>query len=138
MKYSKQRYTFFWLSIVAYFAPYIAATASLLPFMAESAGMKCGIGLGVVFLNALPFIGGILRHLFSHVPFINLLALFFVALAGFFLLDVFREYVYTFLTIETCALGGSVLACIFWGLHTKYKRQAQTVKTVIKSGVLND
>ena len=65
-----------------------------------------------------------------------LLALVFMLLAGFFLLDVFRDYVYTFMSIEAAALGGSVLACVFWGLHKKYKRQNQTIKTVVKSGVL--
>ena len=134
--YTHQRYAFFWAAIIAYFAPYIAATAALLPFMVESAGMKWGIGLAVVVINALPFVGGVLRHLFAHVPFINMLALVFMLLAGFFLLDVFREYVYTFMTIEGCALGGSCLACVFWGLHKKYKRQSQTVKTVLKSGIL--
>ena len=134
--YTTQRYIFFWLSVVLYFVPYIVATASLLPFMTESTGVKFGIGIAVVFVNALPFIGGFLRHLFAHVPFINILALVFMLLAGFFLLDVFREYVYTFMTIEACALAGSVFACISWALHKKYRRQSQTVKTVLKSGIL--
>lgn len=134
--YKKQRYIYFWLSLISYFVPYVAVTAALLPMMVESVGMKWGIGLAVVALNALPFIGGVLRHIFAHVPFINMLALVFMLLAGFFLLDVFREYVYTFMSIEAAALGGSLLACVFWGLHKKYKRQNQTIKTVVKSGVL--
>ena len=134
--YKKQRYIFFWASIVCYFVPYIAATAALLPFMTESTGMKWGIGLAVVLINSLPFLGGVLRNIFSHVPFINMISIVFLLLAGFFLMEVFRDYVYTFMTIEACAFGGSVAACVFWGLHQKYKRQAQTVSTVLKSGVL--
>lgn len=134
--YKKQRYIYFWLSLVSYFVPYIVATSCLLPFMAESVGAKWGIGLAIVFVNALPFIGGVLRSLFAHFPFINMLSLVFMLLSGFFLLDVFHDYVSTFMTIEACALGGSFLACVFWGLHMKYKRQNQTVKTVLKSGVL--
>lgn len=70
-QFKKRRYAYFWISLACYFVPYVAATACLLPFMVESAGLKWGIGLAVVFVNALPFVGGVLRHLFSHVPFIN-------------------------------------------------------------------
>lgn len=131
-----RRYAYFWCAVAAYFVPYIAATAALLPFMVESTGMKWSIGLAVVLLNALPFVGGVLRHLFSHVPFINMLAFVFMLLAGFFLLDVFREYVYTFMTIEACALGGSFFACVFWGLHRKYKTKDGQAKTMRQLGVL--
>ena len=134
--YKKQRYLFFWLTLIVYFVPYIVATACLLPFMKAAEGTKWAIGMTVVFLNALPFVVGILRKIFAHVPFINGLAIVFVALAMCFTLDIFHSYVYTFMTIESVALAGSLLACVFWHFHRKYKRQAQTVKTVIKSGLL--
>ena len=134
--YSKQRYIFFWLSVIVYFVPYIVATAFLIPPMSAARSMKWSIGLSVVLLNTLPFIGGMFRRILSHFPFVNLPAILFVLLAGFFLLDIFRSYVYTFLTIEATAAAGSVAACFMWHLHRKYKRQARTVKTVIKSGVL--
>ncbi len=134
--YKKQRYLFFWLAGAAYFLPYIIATACLLPFMETPTGMKWSIGLVVALVNALPFIGGVFRVLFAHTPFINLPALLFVALAGFFMLPLFRDFVYTFLVIESCAAGGGILATVFWALHTKYKTKAETVKTVLKSGVL--
>lgn len=135
-QYKHRRLLYFWLSLVCYFVPYIVATSCLLPFMVESTGLKWGIGLAVVFVNALPFVGGVLRHLFSHVPFINLLAIVFLFLAGFFLLDVFHDYVYTFMTIEGCAAGGSVLACVFWGLHRKYKSKDGQAKTMKELGVI--
>lgn len=134
--YKKLRLAYFWLAIIAYFVPYIAVTAALLPFMTESQGMKWGIGLAVVALNALPFLGGMLRSITAHFPFINFLALFFVILAGFFTLDVFQDYVHTFMTIEAVAAFGSFLACVFWGLHKKYKRKDTTMKDIRESGIL--
>ena len=135
-RYKWQRYLFFWLSIVAYFAPYVVATAALLPFMQTTPGMRVGIGLAIVALNALPFIGGLLRSLLSHVPFVNFLAFVFLFLAGFFTLELFGDYVSTFMVIEACAACGSVAACVLWRFHRRYKRQNQTVATVLKSGVL--
>ena len=135
-QYRRRRYAYFWTALACYFVPYIVATSCLLPFMVESAGLKWGIGLAVVFVNALPFIGGVLRGLFAHVPFINVLAIVFLFLAGFFMLDVFRDYVSTFMTIEACAAGGSVLACVFWGLHRKYKAKDGQAKTMKELGVI--
>ena len=134
--YKGQRYCFFWATLASYFMPYIAVTAALLPMMTESTGMKWGIGLAVVLLNALPFLRFAMRAFWVYFPFVNVTAVVFVALAGFFLLDVFKDYVYTFMTIELTAAAGSVFACVFWGLHQKYKRQNLTIKTVVKSGVL--
>ena len=67
---------------------------------------------------------------------VNLLAIVFLFLAGFFLLDVFHDYVYTFMTIEACAAGGSILACFFWGLHRKYKSKDGQAKTMKELGVI--
>lgn len=134
--YKAQRYLFFWLSAAFYFMPYIIATACLLPFMEESTGMKWSIGLVVALVNALPFIGGVFRVLFSHTPFINMYAIIFMFLAAFFTLPIFSIFVYTFLVIEGCAALGSIMATVFWFLHRKYKTKAETVHTVLKSGVL--
>lgn len=135
--YKKQRYCFFYLTIAAYFLPYIAVTAALLPFTPESQGVKWGAGVLIVLLNALPFAYGVFHRFLAKVPFINFLAVVFVALSGFFSLDFFADYVYTFAWIEAAAAVGSVAACTFWLLHLKYKRQAQTVETVKKSGLLD-
>lgn len=134
-RYRLLRYLFFWVSVIAYFVPYIAACSALLPFVVVRPAMKWGIGLAVAFINALPFVGGMLRKLLAHVPFINWLAICFLALAAFFTMEVFQSYVHTFLTIEAFAAAGSVLACLFWYFHKKYKRKAQTVKDVLKSGI---
>ncbi len=134
--YKKERYLFFWLSIAVYFVPYIIVTACLLPFVKTGGGMKWGMGLAVAALNALPFLGGILKGFRAHFPFINLLALAFVALAGFFTLELFQDYVTTFLWIELSAAVGSIAACVFWHFHRKYKRKSQTVGDIVKSGVL--
>ena len=136
--YKKQRYLFFWLSLVAYFVPYIVATACLLPFMKAAEGMKWGIGLAVAALNALPFLGGILKGFRAHFPFVNMIAFVFVLLAGFFTLEVFHNYVYTFLTIEAAAVAGSLAACVLWHFHRKYKRKAHTVGDVIASGLIKE
>ena len=134
--YKKQRYLFFWFSIAVYFLPYIITTACLLPFVETNVGSKAGIGLAVAALNALPFLAGIFKGFRAHFPFVNLLAFVFVLLAMFFLSDVFQNYVYTFLWIELAAVLGSIAACVLWHFHRKYKRKAQTVGDIAKSGIL--
>lgn len=134
--YKKQRYLFFWAALIVYFVPYISVTASLLPFMKVSEGARVGIGLAVAALNVLPFLSGIMKGFRAHFPFFNVTAFVFVFLASFFTLSIFSNYVYTFTTIELTAAIGSFLSCVFWGLHRKYKRKAQTVSTVVKSGLL--
>ena len=134
--YQWQRYLFFWLTIAAYFVPTIVATAVLLPFVKAQEGTKWGMGIAVVLLNAMPFIGGIFRKLLAHVPFVNWLAIVFLSLAAFFTLDLFRDYVATFCTIETISFAFSIAACVLWYFHGVYKRRSQTVSTVLKSGLL--
>ena len=136
--YKMKRYIFFWLTLIVYFVPYIVATACLLPFMKATEGTKWAIGLTVALLNALPFVMGIFRKIFAHVPFINVLAIVFVALAMFFTLETFHSYVYTFMTIESAALAGSVVSCVLWHFHMKYKRKAQTVSTMFNKRVVSD
>lgn len=135
--YKVQRYLFFWLAIAAYFVPYIAATAALLPFVKAESGVKWGIGLAVTALNALPLIGGIFRNLTAHIPFINVPAILFILLAGFFTLDIFRAYRFTFMTIEAAACAGGLAASVLWIFHRRYKAKAQVVRTVIKSGLIS-
>ena len=137
-KYKIYRYLFFWLSVVVYFVPYVVATAALLPFMTESSGMKWGIGLALVAINALPFLGGILRVFRAHFPFVNMLSFFFILLAGFFTLQVFSDYVYSFMTIEATALAGSIAACILWHFHRRYKQKSQTTSTMLNKDVLKE
>lgn len=134
--YKKQRYLFFWLAIAVCFVPYVVATSCLLPFMVTSDGQRVAIGLAVVFLNALPFVGGVLLNFRAHFPFFNLPALLFIVLAGFFLLDVFADYVSSFLVIETTAFVGGIAACVLWHFHRKYKRKSRTVSDVVKSGLV--
>ena len=135
-KYNWQRYLFFWATIAAYFVPYIAACASLLPFLVVRPAMKWGIGLAVALINALPFVGGLFHKLLAHIPFVNWLSIIFLSLAAFFTMQIFCDYVHTFLTIEAFAAAGSVLACLFWYFHKKYKRKAQTVRDVVQSGLV--
>jgi hypothetical protein len=134
--YRRQRYAFFWLSVLAYFVPYIVATCCLLPVMRTDTGLKWGVGLAVIAINALPFLGGIFRGVLAHFPFVNVLAIVFIMLAAFFTLDLFSNYVYTFLTIEGTAAAGSIAACWLWYYHMKYKRKSQTVSDIAKSGIL--
>lgn len=134
--YKKQRFLFFWLSIVVYFLPYVIVTACLLPFVKAGAGQRCGIGLAIVALNALPFLAGIFKGFRAHFPFVNLLSVVFVLLAAFFLSELFYNYVYTFLWIELAALLGSVAACVLWHFHRKYKRLNETYRANKKIGVI--
>lgn len=134
--YKKQRYLFFWAALLVYFVPYISVTAALLPFMKINEGARVGIGIVVVAINVMPFVGGIMKGFRAHFPFFNTTAFLFVMLSSFFTLDAFSNYVYTFTTIECTAFIGCILSCLFWGLYLKYKRKAQTVSTVIKSGIL--
>lgn len=134
--YQWQRYLFFWLTIGAYFIPTIIATAALLPFVEAEEGTKWGMGIAVVLLNALPFIGGMFRKLLSHVLFVNWLSIVFLVLAAFFTMDLFSDYVATFCTIETVSFVFSIVACVLWYIHGVYRHRAVTVATVVKSGVL--
>ena len=136
--YQRQRYLYFWLAIIVYFVPYLIATACLLPVMKTSEGKKWAIGIVVMALNAIPFLTGIFKGFRSKFPFVNIISFVFVSLAGFFTLDLFSDYVYSFLTIEAVALAGSIAACVLWYFHNKYKRKAQTVSDVIKSGILDE
>ena len=135
--YRLKRYLFFWLAIIVYFLPYLIATACFLPVMKAPHGTKWAIGLAVMGINAIPFIAGIFKGFRAHFPFVNMSAFVFVLLAGFFTLELFSDYVYTFLTIEAIALAGSIAACVLWHFHRKYKRKAQTVSDVLKSGLLD-
>lgn len=134
----KHRYAFFWASILAFFIPYIVATSCLLPLVKVATGTKVGIGLAVILINALPFLGGIFHGVRAHFPFINVFAFLFVALGGFFCLDVFQYYVYTFVTIEAVALAGSIAACILWHYYRKYSKMNDTYKANKKIGVLTE
>lgn len=134
--YRKQRYLFFWLSIVVYFLPYIIVTASLLPFVKTDEGVKWGIGLAVCALNAVPFVSGVFKGFRAHFPFVNLMAIIFLFLAAFFLSEVFQNYVYTFLWIELAAVIGSGAACVLWHYHRKYKGINETYRANKKIGMI--
>lgn len=136
--YKTQRYLFFWLAIATYFIPVVVTTACLLPFMAQAKGMKWGIGIAVVALHSLGFVGGIFRGLRAHFPFINTTSFLFLVCALFFTADVFHDYVYSFMTIALVSFVSGIAACILWMMHEKYKRQSQTIATVLKSGLLKE
>lgn len=135
--YKKERYLFFWLSILAYFVPYVVVTACLLPMMKTATGMKWGIGMGVVFLNALPFVFGIFRKFRNGFPFFSFVPFLYLGLNGFFAMQVFQRYRAIFNWIELAFAVGLLVSCVFWYLHRKYKRKAQTVHDVLKSGLLD-
>lgn len=137
MKYKtffKQKWICFALSIVSYFLPFIVVTAYFLPLTEAAVGVKWGIGLGVVVINAIPFLMGIFRAFFAHFPMLNVLAFVFLALAAFFMLEFFRYYAEIFLWIEFAAALGSIASCIFWALSRKYSHWRESVKANIKSG----
>lgn len=132
--YKKEKWLYFALSIVAYFAPFVAVTAGLLPMLKAATGFKIAIGFGVAVINAIPFLIGVFKSLFAHFPMFNLLAVAFLALAAFFRMEVFERYTEIFLWIELAAALGSVISCILWGLYLKYADYNRTMKATVKSG----
>lgn len=132
--FKKQRFTYFWLAIAVYFLPFIIVTACLLPIVKMSGGMKIAVGLGIVLVNAIPFLMGVFRAFFAHFPMFNVLAIVFLCLAAFFSLDLFHGCVEKLLWIESAAALGSIFSCIFWGKHLKYKKWNESVKATVGSG----
>ena len=134
--YKKERYIFFWMTIIVYFVPVIAVTASLLPMVVASQGTKWGVGCTVMLLYSLVFVRGFLYKLLVHFPFFNGWAAAGILISSFFTLDFLSKYRFTFMWIMGTMFVSGFAACVLWIFHNKYKRAAQTVKTVVKSGVL--
>ncbi len=132
--YKKEAVLCFIFSVTAYFLPFIIVTCCLLPMVKATDGFKAAIGLGVVFINAIPFLMGIFRAFFAHFPMFNVLAVVFLMLAAFFMLDTFRTYAEIFLWIEFAAATGSIASCILWGRYKRYAESYRTVKANVKSG----
>lgn len=135
--FKKEKLLYFVLSVAAYFLPFIITTACLLPIVKAAQGFKIAAGLGIVIVNAIPFLMGIFRSFFAHFPMFNLLAVTFLMLGGFFMLDVFRSCAETLLWIELAAALGSIASCVFWALHRKYARFAESVKATVASGAFS-
>ena len=114
--YRKEKWLFFFLSIAAYFVPFIVVTSVFFPMMDVAKGYKVAIGLAVVAINTVPFLMGVFRSFFAHFPLFNMLSIVFLILAAFFTMDVFRYYVEIFLWIRK-----------FGGWH-------ESIKANVKSG----
>lgn len=132
--YKKEKYLYFWLAIAAYFVPFIVVTSVFLPMVEAASGFKVALGLEIVIINTIPFLMGFFKSFFAHFPMVNILALAFLALAAFFTLDVFKNYVEIFLWIETAAAVGSVISCILWWQYRKYKGYNASMKATLNSG----
>ncbi len=132
--YRKEKILYFIFSIVAYFLPFIIVTACLLPVFKAATGVKVAIGLGVLVINAIPFLMGVFKAFFAHFPMVNNLAIVFLALAAFFMMDVFNACAEKLLWIELAAALGSVVSCILWGQYKKYSAYSKSVKANVKSG----
>ena len=130
----KEKWLYFALSLAIYFVPFIVTTACLLPLVKAATGFKFAIGLAVVFINAIPFLTGVFKAFFAHFPMLNMIAIIYLFIAGFFALDVFMKSRETFLWIELAAAQGSVISCILWGQYLKYKDYNKTMKATVKSG----
>lgn len=130
----KEKWLFFLFSIIAYFLPFVVVTACLFPMLKAAKGLKIAMGLGIVFINAIPFLMGVFKAFFAHFPFLNVLAIVFLFLAVFFTADTFKSSVDKLLWIEGSAAVGSIASCILWGFHLKYKRWCESIKANVKSG----
>lgn len=133
--FKKEKWLFFALSIVVYFVPFIIVTACEFPLMRKAdTGYKVALGILIVAINALPFLMGIFKSFFAHFPMLNIFAIGFCILGALFTFNIFAEYIDKFLWIEFAAAVGSVAACVFWGLHRKYARYAESIKANVLSG----
>lgn len=137
--YKTERYLYFWLAVAAYFLPYIVVAACLMPLMTKAeAGYRVAVGFALVLVNALPFIMGMFKNIFTHYPMLYGLAfslgICFIGL--FFSFNIFAEYADKFLWIEFAVACGAALSCVFWALHRKYVAAARSVKAIVKSGLI--
>lgn len=132
--FTKEKWLYFLFSILAYFLPFIIVSACLLPMVQVAKGFKVAMGLGIVFINAIPFLMGVFRAFFAHFPMVNILALAFLFLATFFALDVFKSCVDKLLWIESAAAIGSIVSCVLWSKYRKYSKWHESVKATVRSG----
>ncbi|MDE7330121.1 MAG: hypothetical protein K2N30_03355 [Clostridia bacterium] len=133
--FKKEKWIFFALSIIVYFVPFVIVTACVFPLMRKAdTGYRVALGILIVIINALPFLMGIFKSFFAHFPMLNIFAIGFCILGALFTFNIFAEYIDKFLWIECAAALGSVAACVFWGLHRKYARYAESIKANVLSG----
>lgn len=135
--YLKEKWLYFALSIVSYFLPFIIVTACFLPIVKAASGVKWALGLGIIVVNAIPFLTGVSRAVLAHFPMLNIMAIVFIFTAGFFTLDVFIKSREIFCWIELAAAIGSVLSCLFWAKYLKYSGYNKTMKATLKSGAFS-
>ena len=57
--FTKEKWLYFAFSIITYFLPFIIVSACLLPIVKEATGLKIAMGLGIMLINAIPFLMGI-------------------------------------------------------------------------------
>lgn len=135
--YKKERNIYFALGLAACFLPFIIVTACLFPLMREvEEGTKIAVGMGIIFVNAIPFLAGLLKSFFLHHPMLNMavFAAVFLAFGMFFTSKMFTDYVDTFMWIELTVFVGAVAGDFFWAKYRKYKRYAISMEATIKSG----
>lgn len=132
--FKKEKWLYFAFSIITYFLPFIIVTACLLPIVRAASGLKIAVGLGIVLINAIPFLMGVFKAFFAHFPMFNILAVVFLFLAAFFTMDVFKACVEKLLWIEFAAGAGSIISCIFWRKYRKYSKWSESVKANVRSG----
>lgn len=53
--YRKEKWLYFVFCVLAYFLPFIIVTSVFFPMIEAAKGFKIAIGLGIVFINAIPF-----------------------------------------------------------------------------------
>lgn len=130
----KEKWICFAMAIATYFVPFIITSACLLPFVKEATGVKVAVGLGIVMVNSVPFLMGVFKAFFAHFPMLNIVAIIYLFIYGFFTLDAFLKAREVFCWIELSAAIGSVISCVFWGLYLKYSAYRNSVKATVKSG----
>lgn len=133
--YRRAKWLCFACSILFYFLPFIIVTLCMIPTVKTDKGTRCAMAISIIVLNALPFIGGLIRHITAHFPMINFLSILFLLLYSFFTMKIFQNYVYKFCWIELSAAVGSILACVFWNKYKKNSRKVEIAKTNKEMGL---
>ena len=134
--YRKAKWVCFAASVLSYFLPFIIVTACLLPLTRQTSGTAFAVGMAIVALNALPFIGGVFHSVLAHFPMVNVLSVVFLMLYVFFTIKLFQDYVSVFCWIEFSAAVGSVVSCVLWHFYRKNARRLETAKTNKDMGLI--
>lgn len=137
--YRTRKWAYLFASIFLYFFPVILTTFIVLPPTVTEGtkmGMTLAVGLLVIAVNALPFVSGILQHLFSHVPMINTVAIIYAGVYSFLSLKFTASYGEKLFIISIVAVVASIISTVFFELFRLNAKKVVSAKTITEMGLL--